>query len=212
MKTSSIITDLELALVHLLLQNTDVHLFLKQESTRNPCVLGGVQKSWNPGKEFRKWLWSWPLILWWEALNPQQLPMGSYTWASKRWVTTPQNTGQNCWQTYPAYATSVPVTEMPFSAAGHIEKHGSLMPTLMRLHTADISSFPAGEITQLSITHSLALHQPDWTGCANLCVNGSWCRGRQPGAAAVPSNFIPEENRNKLRVLVPLQIPWELSP
>lgn len=84
MKASSIITDLELALAHLLLQNTDVHLFLKQESTRNPCVLGGVQKSWNPGKEFRKWLWSWPLILWWEALNPQQLPTGSYTWASKR--------------------------------------------------------------------------------------------------------------------------------
>lgn len=44
-----------LALPHLLLQNTGVHLFLEQESTRNSCVvLGGVQKSWNPGKEIQE--------------------------------------------------------------------------------------------------------------------------------------------------------------
>lgn len=40
-------------LAHVLLQNTGAHLFLKQESTRN-CVLGGVQKSWNPGKEIQE--------------------------------------------------------------------------------------------------------------------------------------------------------------
>lgn len=33
---------------------------------------------------------------------------------------------------YPACVTSVPVTRMPFSAAGHIEKSGFLMPTWMR--------------------------------------------------------------------------------
>lgn len=78
------------------------------------------------------------------------------------------------------------------------------MPAWMRLHAADISSFPAGGITQLSITHSLALHQPGRTGCVNPCVNGCWCRGRRPGAAGAPSKFVPEQNRSEVHVLVPL--------
>lgn len=173
------------------------------------CVLGGVQKSWNPGKEIQEVSVS---VLWWEALNPQQFPMVSYTWASKSSVTTPQNIGQNCRQTYPAYCTSMPVTKMPCFATDHIEKPGFLMPTWMRLHAADISSFPAGGITQLSITHSLALHQPGWTGYVNPCIDGCWCWGKQPGAAGAPSKVVPEENRSKVHVLVHLQIPWDFSP
>lgn len=155
-------------------------------------------------RRFRKWLWSQPSISQWESLNTLQLPAGSYTHqrASESWVPTPQNTGQNYWQTYPACVTSVPVTRMTFSAAGHIEKPGFLMPAWMRLHAADTYSFPAGGITQPSITHSLALRQPGWTECMNPHVNRCQCWGRQAGAAGVPSKFVPEENRNEVHVLV----------
>lgn len=64
MKTSSIITDSELnpsskllALAHLLLQNTRVHLFLKQESTRNSSVFYMVfRRAGIQVKRFRKWV------------------------------------------------------------------------------------------------------------------------------------------------------------
>lgn len=161
------------------------------------CVLGGVQKRWNLGKEIQKVSVNPTNNITMGITEPSTAPNGILHMSikelrdhtTKHWAKLLASVLWCGPAAYPACVTSVPVTRMPFSAAGHIEKSGFLMPTWMRWHAADIYSFPARGITELSIAHSLALHQPGWTGCVNPCVNGCQCWGRQPGAAVFPASL-----------------------
>lgn len=105
--------------------------------------------------------------------------------------------------TAPSGILHISIKELSDHTTKHWAKPLADLPYLCHQHASHQNAI-AGGITQLSITHSLALHQPGQTGCVNPCVNGRQCRGRRPGAAGGPSKFVPEQNRSKVHVLVPL--------
>lgn len=121
-----------------------------------PCVLGGVQKSWNPGKEIQEVSVEPTINTAMGSTEPSTAPNGILHTSikelsdhtTKHWAELLAELSCLCHQSTECHFLQQVTLENRIS-------HAKLDEV-----TADVCSCPAGGVTQLSITHSLAPDQP----------------------------------------------------